>query len=75
MLRLRVKELAEQRGYNMASLARAADIGFSTVKRYWRRPNSVATTDTLEKIARVLNVEIGDLIEMVPDEQDQASPP
>ena len=68
MLRLRVKELAEQRGYNMSSLSRAADVGFSTVKRYFRNPYSIATTDTLEKIARTLRVEVGDLMELVPDE-------
>ena len=67
MLRLRVKELAEERGYNMSSLSRASDVSFTTIKRYFRNPYSYATTDTLEKIALTLGVEIGDLVERVPD--------
>ncbi len=71
MLRLRVKEIAEERGYNMSSLSRASDVSFTTIKRYFRKPYSYATTDTLEKIALTLGVEIGDLIERVPDIVDK----
>jgi len=67
MLRLRVKELAEERGYNMSSLSRASDVSFTTIKRFFRNPYSYANTDTLEKIALTLGVEVGDLIERVPD--------
>ena len=72
MLRLRVKELAEERGYNMSSLSRASDVSFTTIKRYFRKPYSYATTDTLEKIALTLGVEIGDLMERVPDTNDNS---
>ena len=68
MLRLRIKELAEERGYNMSTLSRASDVSFTTIKRYFKKPFSYATTDTLEKIALTLGVEVGDLIERVPDE-------
>ncbi len=71
MLRLRVKELAEQRGYNMSTLSRASDVSFTTIKRYFRKPYSYANTDTLEKIALILGVEIGDLVERVPDAEDR----
>ncbi len=71
MLRLRVKEIAEERGYNMSSLSRASDVSFTTIKRYFRKPYSYATTDTLEKIALTLGVEIGDLVERVPDKMDE----
>jgi DNA-binding Xre family transcriptional regulator len=71
MLRLRVKELAEERGYNMSSLSRASDVSFTTIKRYFKSPYSYATTDTLEKIALALGVEIGDLVERVPDTPEQ----
>ena len=67
MLRLKVKELAEERGYNMSSLSRASDVSFTTIKRFFRNPYSYANTDTLEKIALTLDVEVGDLIERVPD--------
>ena len=71
MLRLRVKELAEERGYNMSTLSRASDVSFTTIKRYFKKPYSYATTDTLEKIALTLGVEVGDLVERVPDVPNQ----
>ena len=70
MLRLRVKELAEERGYNMSTLSRASDVSFTTIKRYFKKPYSYATTDTLEKIALTLGVEVGDLVERVSDVLD-----
>lgn len=65
MVRLRVKEIAEQKGYNMSSLARKADIGFSTVKRIFQDPYREVTTTTLEKLAKALGVPTADLIEDV----------
>ena len=70
MLRLRVKELAEERGFNMSSLSRASDVSFTTIKRYFRNPYSYANTDTLEKIALTLAVEIGDLVERISDTEE-----
>jgi DNA-binding Xre family transcriptional regulator len=68
MLRLRVKEIAQQQGYNMSSLSRATDIHFTTIKRFWTRPYSGANINTLNKIAHVLGCSISDPTEEVPDE-------
>ena len=68
MIRLKVKEIAEQKGFNISSLSRKADVGFSTVKRIFRDPYKEVTTTTLEKLARALGVPTADLIEDVPDE-------
>lgn len=65
MLRLRVREIAESQGWNMSSLSRAADISFNTVKRLWTKPYSGANIDTLNKIAKVLQVPMSDLMEEV----------
>jgi DNA-binding Xre family transcriptional regulator len=70
MLRLCVKELAEEQGYNMSTLSRASDVSFTTVKRFFRKPYSFANTETLEKIALTLGVEIGALVERVPDDDE-----
>lgn len=70
MVRLRVKELAEQRGYNMSSLSRAANISFNTVKRIYRDPYRSTSTETLERIAKVLGVPTGDLLEDMPEDGD-----
>ena len=68
MLRLRVKEVAESKGYNMSTLSRAADVPFITVRRIWKNPFYEVKRATLDKIARTLNVPASDLLEDVPDE-------
>ncbi len=67
MIRLRVKEIAESKGYNMSKLSRAADVSFNTIKRIWKNPELGANIITLSKIAKVLNVTISDLTEEVSD--------
>lgn len=68
MVRLRIKEIAEQKGFNQSSLSRAADISFNTVKRIYRDPYKEVTITTLERIAKALGVSIADLIEEIPDQ-------
>lgn len=68
MVRLRVKEIAEAKGFNMSSLSRSADISFNTVKRIFRDPYRETSTTVLEKIAKALGVPTADLIEDVPEE-------
>ncbi len=70
MVRLRVKEVAEARGFNMSSLMRASGLGFSTVKRIWKDPYHETSTVTLGRIAKALGVLTTDLIEDVPDEEE-----
>lgn len=67
--RLRVKEEAELRGYNMSSLSRASNISFTTIKRIWRNDRHDVSVEVLNKIAMVLNVATGYLIEDVEEEK------
>ncbi len=67
MIRLRVKELAEQQGLNMAQLARKADIDQRTLRRIYRDPTQEISTIVLGKLATALNVSPGDLLEVVDD--------
>lgn len=69
MVRLRVKEIAESKGFNMSSLSRAADVSFNTVKRCWKNPYLEVTTTTLERLAKALGVPTGALLEDVPDDR------
>lgn len=66
--RLRVKEVAEQKGFNQASLARKADIDFKTVKRLFRDPYHDVSLYILNKIAQALEVPTSALLEDVPDD-------
>src|SRR5260370_40182799 len=68
LIRLRVKEIAEARGYNMSTLSRASDVSFKTIKRIFRNPYTGVTVDTLNRLANALKVSITDLMVEEPDE-------
>jgi len=65
--RLRVREIAEQRGWTQAKLQRAADVNSRTMSCIWHDPYRRVTYEVLVKIARALNVEVADLVEEEPD--------
>ncbi len=68
MRRLRVKEVAQAKGFTMAKLQRAADINLKTIQAIWRDPRHNASLNTLDKIAEVLCVPVTELIEDVPSD-------
>jgi transcriptional regulator with XRE-family HTH domain len=68
MIRLRVKELAQEKGFNQSSLSREAKISFNTVKRIYRDPYKEVKKTTLEQIAKALGVPVAELFEEVPDD-------
>ncbi len=75
MRRLRVKEVAQAKGFTMARLHRAADINLKTMQVIWHNPQHDASLNTLDKIAKALGVPITELIEDVPEEQHPPSRP
>lgn len=68
MIRLRVKEVAKEKGMSMGKLSRKSDVNYRTVKQIYANPTISITTYTLNKLAVALGVSASDLIEMVPDE-------
>ena len=76
MVRLRIRELAEQRGLNITELSRQARIGYSTAHALWHdKPENLNRT-VLSKIARILDVQVRDLFAEDEDElPDQPPPP
>ena len=62
-IRLRVKEVAESKGFNMSTLSRSSDVPFSTIRRLWKNPHYQVQLDTLHKIAQALGVPTSELIE------------
>jgi len=69
MIKLRVEEVAKQRGISMRKLSRTAGIAYNTLRTIYRNPYRRITTDTLEKLAKALNVPTAELIEDVPDKE------
>lgn len=68
MIRLRVKEIAREKGISMGKLQRDADLAYNTVRRIFKDPYYITTTETLGKLAKALSVPISNLLEEVPDE-------
>ena len=66
-VRFRIREIAEQKGYNISTLSRKADVGLSTVRRLWHDPYRHVDFDVLERLAKTLEVPVTALIEDVPD--------
>jgi len=71
VVRLRVKEVAKEKGIGMGKLQRSADVAYNTVKRMFKDPYYITTTETLGKIARALGVPPGERIEEVSDDESQ----
>jgi len=69
MIRLRVKEVATQRGISMTRLSRLADTNYKTIKAIFDNPYREVTTTTLNKLAKALGVSVADLFEEVPDDK------
>ena len=67
MVRLRIKEVAQARGFTQNSLSRATDISLNTIRKLWNKPYSNVTVETLHKIACVLKVDINELTEYEED--------
>lgn len=68
VIRLRVRELAEERGITRTQLSRRADINYATINHIWNNPGHDVSIKLLEKIAAVLGVDISDLYETLPDD-------
>ena len=68
MIRLKVKEVAENKGMSMRKLSKAADIAYNTLRTIYRDPYRQVNTFTLDRLAKALGVDARELIESVPDE-------
>ena len=75
MIRLRVKEVAEEKGMSMRKLAATADIAYNTLRTIYRNPYRQVTTTTLERLARALEVPVVELIEEVDSQNESNEPP
>ncbi len=68
MVRLKVKQVAKEKGMSMGKLSRVSDVAYNTIKRIYDDPDYSPTVNTLAKIATALGVSIADLVEVLPDE-------
>jgi transcriptional regulator with XRE-family HTH domain len=67
-LRLRVREVAIEKGFSMGKLERAAGLSHPTVRDVWRKPDEKdISLSTLAKLATALGVHAYELFEEIPD--------
>ncbi len=64
-VKLKVKEVAESRGFTQTKLSRQAELQYPTVHGLWTNPYRDASINTLAKIAYALKVPVSDLFEVV----------
>lgn len=65
MLRLRVKEVAEEKGISMTKLSQRSEVSYNTIRDIYRNPLRPISTEILERLAKVLEVPTIELLEEV----------
>lgn len=63
MLRLRVKEVATEKGISMTKLSQRSEVSYNTIKDIYRNPYHNTSTETLNRLARILGVPTTALLE------------
>ncbi|HLI88109.1 MAG TPA: helix-turn-helix transcriptional regulator [Ktedonobacteraceae bacterium] len=65
-IRIKIREVAKQRGMGQSRIARKVDMDLSVVQRIYRDPSMNITLATLEKLCRALDCTPNDLLEFDP---------
>jgi len=60
-----LSNITKEKGFSQGRLSRVANIDENTLKRIYRDPFAIITTETLDKLARALGVPSSALIEDV----------
>lgn len=57
------KKIRAEKGYSLEKVARLADLSLNTIVKIENGVNQNPTINTLSKIAKVLEIKVGDLIQ------------
>lgn len=68
MIRLKVKETAQQKGMSQRQLVIRSGLDLRMVQKVMRNPYTNITLVTLDRLAKTLGVDASELIESVPDQ-------
>ncbi len=69
VIRLKVKEIAEDRELSMSKLSRMSDVHYNTIRDIFQHPYRDVALSTLYKLSLALNVPIHELYEIVPEKE------
>ena len=73
MTTLRVRELAQEQGWNITKLSRKAEITYPTAMSLWHDEAQLLSRKTLNRVALALGVRVADLFEGEPTLEDVAT--
>ena len=65
--RLRVKEVAQEKGFSMTKLFHTSGVAYKTIQQIYRDPYRHVSYLVLLRLANAMNVPITDLFEEIPD--------
>src|SRR5713226_5007904 len=68
MVRLKVKEVAQAKGISQRKLSKLSGVDIKNIQKIFRNPESIVNTETLDKLAKALGVDVRELLESVPDD-------
>jgi len=64
VIKIRLKELLDEKKMSQARLSRLADLSPNTIQAIYHEPTTDVMLSTVEKIAKALNVTLDQLLEM-----------
>jgi DNA-binding Xre family transcriptional regulator len=63
MARLRVREVAQAKGFSMGLLSRKANLTIGVIRQLWRNDQYDVSFSTLQRLAAALDCKVSELIE------------
>lgn len=68
-IRVRLRDLLEKRGMAQTELQARSGLGYSTINALYHEKTERIEFATLEKLCEVLECEVGDVLERVPEKK------
>jgi len=73
MIRLKLKEVLQEKKISQSKLSRMADVSLNTIQAIYHNPYHDAVLSTLDRLAKALGVNVCDLYEVLPDDDSSVS--
>jgi DNA-binding Xre family transcriptional regulator len=73
MIRLKLKEVLQEKKISQSKLSRMADVSLNTIQAMYHNPYHDAVLSTLDRLAKALGVNVSELYEVVPDDNPPVS--
>lgn len=66
MIKLKLKEILQEKKISQSKLSRMADVSLNTIQQMYHDPFHDAVLSTLDRLAKALRVDVSDLYEVLP---------